>query len=218
MMLALAIGHHLQGDYAGARAQCERALALSQASEKLTADLLDVLGSAQRDQGDLEAARISYWQSVEIRQRLFGEESAQVATTLSNLGVVEHRAGRNAEAIDLISPAVLILIKVHGEVHPEVARAAVNLSLAHVAAGNLDVARTLLQHAAATFQSTLGEKHPDFARAIANLANVCLRSGDRHGARRLYARAFRIFSASLGRDHPQTAGVRVQLIEAAEPG
>jgi tetratricopeptide (TPR) repeat protein len=119
MMLALAICHHLQGDYAGARAQCERALALSQASEELTADLLDVLGSSERDQGEIKSARISYGRSLEIRQRLFGDESAQVATTLSNLGVVEHRAGRNAEAIDLISPAILILIKEHGEVHPE---------------------------------------------------------------------------------------------------
>jgi tetratricopeptide (TPR) repeat protein len=215
MMLAFAISLHLKGDYAGARAECERALALSEASEELTADLLDVLGSSQRDTGDLNSARISYGKALEIRRRLFGEDSAQVAATLSNLGVVEHRAGRNAEAIDLVSPAVLILIKEHGEVHPEVARAAVNLGIAHVAAGNLDVARTIFQHAATTFQSTLGEKHPDFARAIFNLANVCLLSGDRNQSRRLFARAFRIFSAALGRDHPQTAGVRIKLTEAA---
>jgi len=218
MMLAVAISLHLQGDYAGARTQCERALVLGQTSEELTADLFDVLGSAQRDQGDLASARISYGRSLEIRQRLFGDESAQVATTLSNLGVVEHRAGRNAEAIDLISPAVLILIKEHGEVHPEVARAAVNLGIAHVAAGNLDVARTIFQLAMTTFQTTLGEKHPDFGRAMFNSANVSLLSGDRNQARRLFARAFRIFSASLGRNHPQTDGARIKLIEAAHPG
>src|SRR5438067_1935955 len=156
MMLAVAVSLHLRGDYAGARAECERALAMSPVSEELTADLLDVLGSSQRDTGDIESARISYGQCLAIRRRLYGNESAQVAATLSNLGVVEHRAGRNAEAIDLISPAVLILIKEHGEIHPEVARASVNLGLAHAAAGNLDVARTIFQHASATFQATLG--------------------------------------------------------------
>lgn len=215
MMLALAINLHLQGDYAGAEAECERALALAQESEQLAADLLDVLGSAQRDQGNVESARISYGQCLEIRRRLFGDESAQVAATLSNLGVVEHRAGRNAEAIDLISPAVRILIKEHGEVHPEVARAAVNLGIAHVAAGHLDAARTIFQHAARMFEATLGQNHPDFGRAIFNSANVCLLSGDRNEARRLFAHAFRIFSASLGPHHPQTTGARIKLTEAA---
>src|SRR5262245_27275053 len=125
-LLQLAIGLHLQGDYTGARANCERALALSQASEQLTSDLFDVLGSAQRDAGDLTSARVSYGRALEIRRRLFGDESVQVATTLSNLGIVEHRAGRNAEAIALLSPAVLLLVKEHGERHVEVARAGVN--------------------------------------------------------------------------------------------
>jgi tetratricopeptide (TPR) repeat protein len=215
MLLALAIRLHESGDYVGAQKQCKAALALADVSESLTADLWDVLGSAQRDAGDLAAGRFSYGRALEIRQRLFGNESAQVATTLSNLGVLEHRAGRNVEAIDLLSPAVLLLIKAHGEIHPEVARAAVNLGIAHTAAGDLDLARTIFQFAVNAFQTTVGEAHPDFARSITGLGTVYLLSGDRHQARRLLARAVRIFSATLGPRHPQTVMARAKLVEAA---
>ncbi len=60
MMLQLAVSSHMQGDYASARAHCERALALEPGTEEVTADLLDVLGSAQRDAGDLGPARVSH--------------------------------------------------------------------------------------------------------------------------------------------------------------
>lgn len=211
ILLQLAIGLHLRGDYAGARAHCERALALSQASEELTSDLLDVLGSTQRDAGDLASARVSYGKALEIRRRLFGYESVQVATTLSNLGVVEHRGGRNAEAIALLSPAVMLLVKEHGERHAEVARAGVNLAIAHAAAGNLDQARALFQLAVTTFQATLGENHPDTGRAIDGLATVHLLTGDREEARRLLMHAVDIFSATLGPHHPHTEGSRAKL-------
>ena len=103
--LQLAIDLHQRGDYAGAQVHCEHALTFSGTPESVTCDLWDVLGSAQRDAGDLAAARVSYGRALDIRRRLFGDESPQVATVLSNLGVLEHRAGRNAEAIALLSPA-----------------------------------------------------------------------------------------------------------------
>ena len=217
-LLELAISLHQRGDYAGAQRQCETALALSEGPENLTADLWDVLGSAQRDAGDLASARFSYGRALEIRQRLYGDDSVHVATTLSNLGVLEHRAGRNDEAIALLSPAIHLLIETYGELHPEVARAAVNLGIAHAAAGNLDLARTMFQSAANTFQASVGENHPDYARAIADLANVFRLSGERNQARRLLARAVHIFSATIGPDHPETVITRAKLIEAAGPG
>ncbi len=143
-----------------------------------------------------------------IRQRLFGSESAQVATTLSNLGVVEHRAGRNAEAIALLGPAIIVLGRERGELHPEVSRAGVN------AAGNLEQARTLFQLAVTAFQASVGENHPDLGCALDGLATVCLLGGDRSEAHRLFTQAVRILSATLGPGHPQTVGSRAKLDQA----
>ena len=213
-LLELAIRLHNQGDYPGARAQCERALALSEAPENLASDLWDVLGSSQRDEGDLESARVSYGRALQIRQRLYGTNSAEVATTLSNLGVVEQRAGRHSEAIPLLSHAVLILSEKHGDHHSEVARSSVNLGAAHAAAGNLDTARAILLHAAAALETTFGETHPDFGRAVGGLAKVYFLGGDVATARALFGQAVGILSTTLGPDHPQTVSCRAN----SDPG
>lgn len=215
MMLQLAVNSHSQGDYAGARAHCERALALSQVSEGLASDLLDVLGSAQRDAGELESARISYGRALEIRRRLFGYESVQVATTLSNLGVLFQRAGKHAEAIDLLSAAINLLHEKFGEHHPELGRAGVNLAVSHAAAGNFERARTLFQLAIKTLRASSGENHPDVGRAIDGLATVCMLTGNLSEARELFTHAVGILSTALGPEHPQTAASRAKLSQVA---
>jgi len=73
---------------------------------------------------------------LETRTRVFGDNSLEVATTHTNIGVVYGRQGDHENAHTQFQKALGISMSVVGSNHPDVAKAYVNLAWINMKQGN----------------------------------------------------------------------------------
>jgi len=141
---------------------------------------LTVLGSAQRQQGDLKAAQRSLSEAVERLRPL--DEPWRLGRVLSHLGGVEEALGRFDRAEELLRESLMITEAI-GDVH-EVAVQGQNLAYLLTLAGRLDEARELARELLPTILA-LGS--PSLTMAFSNTAmNILLRQGDPVRAAQLF--------------------------------
>lgn len=102
----LSISLMRMGNYQGAIDRLLKALAITRARgmERESALVLNNLGSAYFDQGDLELARTYSEQALAIKEK-FGDPG-ELANALMNLGVIQQAAGQPARARDLFDRAL----------------------------------------------------------------------------------------------------------------
>ncbi len=149
------LGYHLLivGDYAGARAAFERALAVGEAT--LGPEHTDVaiytnnLGETMRNQGDLAGARVVLKRALAIGEAALGPEHPNVATYVNNLGLVMQGQGDYAGARAAFERALAIDEATLGPEHPDVARDVNNLGLVMQDQGDYAGARAAFERALA---------------------------------------------------------------------
>ena len=71
------------------------------------------------EQGDLEAAKPLYEQSLEINKKILGEDHPSVATSLNNLGLLVESMGDKEAANVMGKKALQICLKALGADHPK---------------------------------------------------------------------------------------------------
>jgi len=72
-------------------------------------------------QGDYENALLQHQKSLEIRNRVFGCDSAEVAMSYNNIGNVYRKQGDNENALRQYHKSLEIMLRVYGQKHPLVA-------------------------------------------------------------------------------------------------
>jgi tetratricopeptide (TPR) repeat protein len=122
-----------QGDLAGARPLCERALAIYEQvlgpEHPFTATSLNSLAILLEAQGDLAGARPLYERALAIREKVLGPEHPLTATSLNNLAELLRAHGDLAGARPLYERALAICEKMLGPEHPDTAGSLHNLAL-----------------------------------------------------------------------------------------
>ena len=140
-----------------------------------------------------------------LRQRRYGPEHPQVATSLNNLADVLSSQGKLAEAKALHKQVLALRQKLLGPEHPDVALSLNNLAAVLSSQGKLAEAETLHKQALALRQTLLGPEHPDVALSLNNLAAVLDHQGRFAEAETLIQKALALRQKLLGPEHPDVA-------------
>ena len=151
----------------------------------------------------------SWWsrlrRAISIGKKAFGPDRRNLATSYSNLALVERYLGNSTEARDLLRRAIAIAEKPFEPDHPNLAILYSSLALVEQDLGNLTEARDLLRRAIAIDEKAFGPNHPTLARDCSNLALVEQGLGRLTEARDLLQRAIVIDEKAFEPDHPNLA-------------
>ena len=144
-------------------------------------------------------------QSLEIRQRVLGEEHPDMAASYNNVAYNLNAQGRYDEAEPLFRQGLEIRQRVLGEEHPDTADGYNNVASNLNAQGRYDEAEPLHRKGLEIRQRVLGEEHPSTAASYNNVASNLNAQGRYDEAEPLYRKGLEIRQRVLGEEHPSTA-------------
>ncbi len=169
------------------------------------ADLRSTLGEAYQALGQYGKAEPLHRAALELRRRLLGNESPEVAASLYDLGNVYVSQGRQAEAEKLYREALAMQKKLLGAEHMAVAKTLGQLSIALTDRGSQAEAEKLLQEALAVQGKLLGKEHAEIAESLHNLSKVLYRQGDLGQAEATAREALAMRTRLFGSQHLEVA-------------
>ena len=201
--------HYVKGDYAGARALFEHALARHERvlgpDHPGTALTLTSVANVHYATGDYAEAIELFERAVAIFETAFGPDHLDVGLVLGNLGVYYDEFGEPERARECYERSLAIRERVLPADHPDIALALGNLGHAYLDAGDTAAALELFERSLAMREKAFGPDHPEIALALHNLIAVYYRQGDYARGLDLVPRALEIRLATVGPDHPDVA-------------
>jgi tetratricopeptide (TPR) repeat protein len=144
-------------------------------------------------------------ESVRVAEATFGPEHPNVATSLSNLAILNWEQGRYADAEPLYRRALAIQEKALGPDHPSVAASLNGIAEVYLEQGRYADAEPLYRRALILGEKALGPDHPFVATSLNGLAEVYEEQGRYADAEPLFKHALAIAEKALGPNHPDVA-------------
>ena len=169
------------------------------------AELLNRAGLFFHGRANYSEARLLYERALAIREKAFGSEHPDTATSFNTLARLLREQGDLAGARPLMERALAIREKVLAADHPDTATSLNTLARLLHAQGNLAKARPLMERALMIREKMLGAEHSYTATSLNTLASLLEAQGDFAQARPLFERALAIREKVLGPEHPDTA-------------
>lgn len=189
---------------------------LAGAESEQTSEALLFLARAHYELGEVDAAQRQMQQVLALRTKLHGGDSVEVAEVLTELALIDERAGRIAEAITKLTQA-------HSDVVVHLTSVSVNAAtiehhlvdcyLARGSAEDVATATELAKKAAATYTKLFAPLDPDspwIARSQRRLAMAMAAGGDARGAEDMYRQGLNHRERD-GTDPPATAIYALEL-------
>jgi tetratricopeptide (TPR) repeat protein len=143
--------------------------------------------------------------SVRIREEIMGRSHPALATSYSNLALVEGDFGNLGASEELFRKALAIDEQNYSPDHPRIANNLNNLATLLQRLGRYAEAEPLVRRALVETERILGPEAPDFARSLNNLGVLLNETGRSNEAEEVMRRALSIDERVLGASHPQTA-------------
>jgi serine/threonine-protein kinase len=171
------------------------------------------LATALYARRELDEAHALLESAVELLEEV-QPQSADLATALSSLGVVERGRGNLARAEELQRRALELRRSVLGTGTLEEAESLNNLAGVLGASQRSEEGLELLEEALRIRRERLGERHPLVIQSLDNLAVFAHGVGDRKRAESLHREALALGVEVLGSDHPDVAVMRRNLAMA----
>ena len=144
-------------------------------------------------------------EKLELDKGLFGEYSADVATSYNNIGAVYSSQGNYPAALEYYNKALEIRLAIFGERHPDVATSYNNIAGVFYSQGNYSAALEHCNKALEIRLAIFGERHPDVANSYNNIAGVFYSQGNYSAALEHCNKALEIRLAIFGERHPDVA-------------
>ncbi|MBL0870355.1 MAG: tetratricopeptide repeat protein [Phycisphaerales bacterium] len=203
----LATIQRVQGNFAGARASMEKAIAIAEqnlgADQPNLASMRSNLALIQQDLGDLSAARTNIEKTIAIQSKHFPPDHPGFAISFSNLALIQKTQGDLAGARANVERAIVIAEQRLGANHPNLATMHSNLSGIQKAQRDVAGARTSIEKAIAIQSTHLPPDHPIFATSYNNLAMILKDLNKFAEALRYKQLSIEIERKHFGEDHPQ---------------
>jgi len=200
-----AVEAYVEGDYAEARKQFERAVKTAEAfglEDPRLATSLNGLAETYRAQGHYAEAEPLYKRSLAIREKTLRPDHPDIIQSLNNLAGLYHAQGRKAEAELLLKRAQ----DLEAQVSAQFALWQSHITLGLAAYGEGDYTQAEEQFAAAlTVAEAFGPKDSRLATSLNNLAALYHAQGHYAEAEPLYKRSLAIREKTLGPEHPDVA-------------
>jgi tetratricopeptide (TPR) repeat protein len=137
------------------------------------AQLLSVLGTIHHRMRSYARAETLLTRALALRREILGEENADVAESMYQLGMVFASRGESPKARPLFQRALDIQRRLLGEAHPAVAET--QLRLSGESGSTIDERIVLSRQALAAARRAKGPEHPDVAEQMLRLG-IALRS------------------------------------------
>ncbi|MCG8459833.1 MAG: tetratricopeptide repeat-containing serine/threonine-protein kinase, partial [Holophagales bacterium] len=176
---------------------------------EVRAELELSLGKIYRELGELERAYELLDQAEHRNLERFGRESAAVASSRFERGVLHATAGRYGEAVADLGAALVGHRRHLGKNHPRTLETLEQLGTLHGLLADWQKAEAYLGEAVRRHRAGPDRRAPATARALRELGIVLGRQGRFLDARRLFEEALDIQNARLPRLHPE----RVSTLE-----
>ena len=174
---------------------------------EVAATLRSVLGAVYYELGDYVTAGGLHAESLAIRRKLLGNEHADVAASLNQLGQALVAQGKVAEAEPVVREALGMRRRRWGNEHVEVAESLNSLGV--VLSNQRKPAQAIVVHrdALAIREKFLGTEHLMVAESLNNLASSLQDEGKLSEAQSIYQRALTTSRKLVGDAHPDVASV-----------
>ncbi|MDX1902719.1 MAG: tetratricopeptide repeat protein [Thermonemataceae bacterium] len=170
------------------------------------AKLLNDLAVLYKESGKFAETEPLLSKSLEIRKKIFTEQSAEYAETLQNLASLYKLMGRYQEAATSYQKTLQIRKEVLGSLHPDYATTLNTLATLYKKTNNLDKAEPLYLEALEIRKAFVGEENPEYAFSLDNLANFYQATKQTAKAEQFYKQAIDIRKKIYGTKHPIYAG------------
>ena len=171
----------------------------------LKGNILNTSGQVYDRIGKYSQAEAFHKKALLIRQKIFGEDHTDVASSNNNLATVYQSLGEYNQAKEFNEKALVIWKKIHGEDHADVATSYNNLASAHSSLGEYNQAKELNEKALVIWKKIHGEDHADVATSYNNLASAYSSLGEYNPAKELNEKALIIRKKIFGEDHADVA-------------
>jgi tetratricopeptide (TPR) repeat protein len=171
----------------------------------------NAIGSIHYAKGDYAAAETFFARAVEMRESVLGPDHPEVATPLSNLGVVYTLQGKRDQAEAAYRRAAEISERALGPDHFEVASALSNLGNLEYERGRYEEALQLHERALAIRRIAFAPDNPELGISLAMTGTMLRQLGRYDQALELIEEALRIFERSRGPGHPDVGACLTNL-------
>ena len=208
----LAEVQNLQAQYAAAEKAYREAAALvsRHPNDRLNrialADSLHGLGNVLARQGHYPEAAHNLRDALTLQRQLYGEQNADVARTLEDLGRALEDNDDPKGALPLLRTAVRMQRELHGDApHPDVAEAVNDLGGLLEENGDYDEAESMYREALGLKHRLYGDKHPLIAQGLNNLGLVLQDKHELAESEATFRQALEMERELLGAVHPEVA-------------
>ena len=165
---------------------------------------LNNLATVDADLGRFEDAVAGHRESLALRVRFDGIESASVAISLGNLGFALTGAGHLAAAIDTLHRARELGERIFGPKHVRTAYVWSHLAEAYRLSGRLDEAEALVRQSMPVFDEAMGQENWRSGYGLVQLARIARDRGRSRDSESLYTRGLAMLERTVGAAHPRT--------------
>jgi len=203
------------GKFSSAQTLFEETIELLEQTSGGTPELaynLHQLGELHTDLDEFETSLSYLRRSLELRQRLLGENNYEVSWVLHDIGRALAGQGKTAESLEMFEKALDLKRGIYGNDHIEVARTLNSVGLRLVELQELERGMPMIEEAVNILERQLGPDHPELAAPLDNLAKAHWELGNLEKAENCQQRALAIDEQALGSDHPNVA---ISLINLA---
>ncbi len=196
------LGEFEQAERVARDGLAERRRRLPEIDPRVAASV-STLANIVRERGRLDEADSLHREGLRLDRAR--DDTAAVATSLTNLSAVLWRRGDYAEARTAAEEAVVLRRALYGDLHTEIAVAQRGLGLVLTAQGEFEAAERVLGEALAIQERLRGTDHPHVASVLGDLGMAYWRHGKHREAEAAHQRALKINRAALGPRHPEVA-------------
>ena len=152
-----------------------------------------------------------YLRLIFLREKLYGKEHADTATSYNDIGGLFDYQGNYAKALEYHRKALDIRKRVLGLDHPDTAQSYNNIGAVYHSQDNYAKALEYYGKALDIRERVLGLDHLDTASSYNNIAGVYFSNGDYPNVLEYLKRTLDILERKLGSDHPNTKTVRENM-------
>jgi len=169
---------------------------------EVRARLLEAIGRAYRRQGKPGRAVAYLEDSLNLREKLPGENLAQTGSVLTELAIAFHFDGKFEESDRAFRRAMEISEKSANSKSVTYARLLVDLGRLEFTRGNVDKGESYLTRGLKLTRELEGSRHPEVAAILNDLSNARAWHDDLAGAEKFAQEAVSIYRESVHERHP----------------
>ncbi|KAH3745330.1 Tetratricopeptide repeat protein [Pelomyxa schiedti] len=170
-----------------------------------SADVKDALGYLYRMQAKYDKSIPMYEEALNLRKKLFGESSAEVASSMCSLAILFRKMGKYDQAEPLYMGSCVIRKKLLGLNNPETAVSYNGLGCLYQDQGKDKLAEEHFAIALRIREHCHGPSHPDVAMTLSNMGSLYLSRAKYAEAEHMFQRALSIYEDIFGENHPDVA-------------